>query len=132
MILPANYMVLVVEDEKPLAEVLQDEFKAKGFAVHVALDGEAAVEHARKHKPDIILLDLLLPKKNGFEVLEELKSDPDLKHIPVIILSNLGQDEEVRKGLALGAVDYFVKTEHPISEVIEKVQQRLLTPNANS
>lgn len=128
MLLPAHYMVLVVEDEKPLAEVLEDEFKGKGFNVHVAFDGEAALIHAKKHIPDIILLDILLPKKDGFEVLTELKADPALKNIPVIILSNLGQDEEVQKGLSLGAEDYFVKTEHPISEVVEKVQQRLVAP----
>lgn len=118
--------LLIVEDEKALAEVLRDEFQSHDFTVEVAMDGEAALEVLKTSMPDLILLDLLLPKKDGFEVLETIKSDRKLKHIPVIILSNLGQDEEIKRGLALGAKDYFVKTQHPLKEVVEKVKHYLI------
>lgn len=78
--------------------------------------------------PDLVLLDLILPKKDGFEVLQELKADPGLKQIPVVVLSNLGQDEEIKKALDLGAVDYLVKVQHPINEVVEKVRKYLIEP----
>ncbi len=80
----------------------------------------------RKELPDLILLDLVLPKKSGFDVLTELKADPELKNIPVIVSSNLGQDEEIKRALQLGAMDYLVKSQHPINEVVEKVNAQVL------
>lgn len=118
--------ILIVEDEELLAKVLKEKFEKEGFQVFVAGDGEAVVPSAGKNSPDLILLDLILPKKSGFEVLAELKADPELKLIPVIVLSNLGQDEEIKSALSLGAVDYLVKTQHPINEVVEKVRQQLV------
>ena len=114
--------VLIVEDEGILAKILQEKFKDQGFAPEVAADGEAALPVARQFRPDIIVLDLILPKKDGFAVLEELKADPSLQPIPVIILSNLGQEDEIKKGLSLGAADYLVKAQNPIKAVIEKVK----------
>ena len=81
----------------------------------------------QKFQPDMILLDLLLPKKSGFEVLEQIKSDPALKTTPVIVLSNLGQDEDIKKALQMGADDYLVKTQHPINEVLDRVKERLMS-----
>ncbi len=118
--------VLIVEDEELLAKVLKEKFEKESFDVAVASDGAEVLPLAEKNSPDLILLDLILPKKSGFEVLAELKADPELKIIPVIVLSNLGQDEEIKSALNLGAADYLVKTEHPINEVVEKVKQQLI------
>ena len=118
--------ILIVEDEKILREVLRDEFVHHQFNVETARDGEEALMKAKTMEIDFILLDLMLPKKNGFEVLEALQADPATESIPVIILSNLGQDEDIKRALKLGAIDYFVKAQHPIKEVVEKVKEILL------
>ena len=113
--------ILIVEDEDVLSLVLEEKFKNEGYEIMIAKDGGEAQPKAEKFKPDIILLDLILPKKGGLEVLESLKSNSELKQIPVIVLSNLEGDETIKKALSLGAVDYFVKTQHPIAEIVEKV-----------
>jgi len=118
--------ILIVEDEEILAKVLQEKFEKEDFKTVLAVDGELAISLAKSTRPNLIILDLILPKKSGFEVLKELKDDPELKTIPVIVLSNLGQDEEIKRALALGATDYLVKTQHPIKEVIEKVKGYLI------
>lgn len=118
--------ILIVEDEDILLKVLEEKFKRAGFDVASATNGADVFPLAKKFYPDIVLLDLILPKKNGFQVLKELKSDADLSAVPVIVLSNLGQDEEIKKALEIGATDYMVKTQHPINEVIEKVKNLLL------
>lgn len=118
--------ILLVEDEIALSEVLRDEFALHKFEVIVAYDGVEALEQLRAEKPDFVLLDLLLPKMDGFEVLRQMKADDDLSGIPVIVLSNLGQDEDIKNAMKLGAVDYFVKTQHPIKEIIQKVQHFLV------
>jgi len=113
--------ILIVEDEDVLALVLEEKFKNEGYQVMIARDGEEARSKIEKFRPNIILLDLILPKKEGMRVLEDIKSDSELKLIPVIVLSNLEGDEIIKKALSLGAVDYFVKTQHPIAEIVEKV-----------
>ena len=118
--------ILIVEDEKALSGALHDKFTALGYEVKAVLEGGSAYQEAKSFLPDIILLDILLPRKNGFQVLQELKADPDIKNIPVIMLSNLDTDEDIKKSLQLGAVDYFVKSNHPIKEVVEKVKEQLL------
>lgn len=116
--------LVIVEDEEILQSVLKEKFEEAGFEVFVAADGEAALSMIQKVNPKIVLLDLLLPKKDGFAVLKELKDNSVTENMPtVIILSNLGQDEEIKKALALGAKDYFVKTQHPIKEIVEKVKK---------
>ena len=115
--------ILVVEDEDFLAQVLTDNLTSEGYKVEVAIDGEEALEKIRTSQPSLILLDLLLPKLDGFQVLEEIKSNPDLKLIPVIVLSNLGADTDIKRALSLGAEDYFVKSQHPIAEVVERVRK---------
>lgn len=117
--------ILVVEDEDFLGRVLVDNLTSEGFKVELAVDGEEATQKIQKEKPALILLDLLLPKKDGFAVLEEVKHNPDLKLVPVIVLSNLGGDEDIKRALSLGADDYFVKSQHPIVEVVEKVKSVL-------
>ncbi|MFA5854194.1 MAG: response regulator [Patescibacteria group bacterium] len=120
--------ILIAEDEKTLREVLRDEFEHHHFLVETAQDGEEALMKAKAAQMDLILLDLMLPKKSGFEVLEALQADQVTKVVPVIILSNLGQDEDIKRALKLGATDYFVKAQHPIKEVVEKVKEILLHP----
>ena len=117
--------ILIVEDEEFLVRALTDNFTAEGYSVSVAMDGEAVFEKLKTEKPGLILLDLLLPKKNGFDVLRDLKANPELKHIPVVVLSNLGEDADIKRALELGADDYFVKSQHPIQEVVERAQEYL-------
>ncbi|OGZ73788.1 MAG: hypothetical protein A2908_02065 [Candidatus Staskawiczbacteria bacterium RIFCSPLOWO2_01_FULL_38_12b] len=113
--------ILIVEDEDVLSSVLAEKFKNEGYEVMVANNGDDAKPKAIKFRPDAILLDLVIPKKTGLEILKDFKSDTELKLIPVIVLSNLEGDEIIKKVLALGAVDYFVKTQHPMAEIVEKV-----------
>ena len=113
--------ILIVEDEEFLVRTLQDNLNSEGFKTDAAMDGEEAVSKLEKIKPDLILLDLLLPKKDGFYVLSHVKKNPDLKNIPVIVLYNLGGDAEIKRALEMGADDYLVKSQHPIQEVVEKV-----------
>ncbi len=115
--------ILIVEDEDFLIRVLQDNLATESFTTDVARDGYEAMDKIRRDRPALVLLDLLLPKKDGFEVLEEIKKNPDLKLIPVIVLSNLGGDADLKRALSLGADDYFVKSQHPITEVVEKVKE---------
>jgi DNA-binding response OmpR family regulator len=117
--------VLIIEDEEFLVAALKDNFEAEGYSIDVAKNGDEAIKHVNKKRPNLILLDLLMPKHDGFYVLEQIKNNPDLKTIPVIVLSNLGGDEEIKKALSLGADDYFVKSQHPIQEVIEKAKNYL-------
>ncbi len=119
--------VLIVEDEDVLLNVLKDRFEVEGWKVTVAKDGIEAIEAIEKAPKksmfDLVLLDLLMPKKDGFEVLEEIRDNPELKNLPIIVLSNLGGDDDIKKALALGANDYFVKTQHPMSEIVEKAKK---------
>ena len=117
---------LIVEDEEVLAKVFQEKLEKSGYEVRVAGDGDAALTVAASFKPDVIVLDLLLPKKSGFEVLEALKKDQMLKMMPVIVVSNLGEDSDIKRALSLGAADYYVKSEHPINEIVEKIKNVLL------
>ncbi|OGZ45792.1 MAG: hypothetical protein A3C84_03270 [Candidatus Ryanbacteria bacterium RIFCSPHIGHO2_02_FULL_48_12] len=114
--------IVLVEDDEILSKVLYIEFTDAGFEVSQAFDGEVGLELVRSKRPDLVLLDVILPKKQGFAVLEELKKSPETKTIPVIMLTLLGEDEDIKKGLRLGADDYFVKSSHAVGEIIEKVK----------
>jgi len=122
---PKKITVLIVEDEKMLAEMYATKFTMEGFEAETANDGAAGLAQAQSSKPDIILLDVIMPKMDGFAVLKELRADADLKKTPVILLTNLGQDEDVKKGKQLGATDYFVKANHTPAEVVLKVKDVL-------
>jgi DNA-binding response OmpR family regulator len=117
--------ILLVEDEKILQRAMEHALKSEGYEVVVASDGEEGLALAKKENPNLILLDLLLPKKDGFTVLTELKEDPATKNLAVIILSNLENSVDVEKALAAGATTYLVKTNYKIEEVLEKVKQHL-------
>ena len=117
--------IVIVEDEKILLKILEEKFREEKFEVFSAMDGEEALVVIKDASPDIIVLDIILPKKDGFKVLEELKLDVKLKQIPVMVLSNLGQEEDINKALSLGAAGYLVKTQYPIKEVVEKVKDQI-------
>ena len=117
---------LIVEDEDVLAQVLAEKLKKSDFEVEIADDGEKAVSATKSFKPDIIMLDLMLPKMDGFEVLRELKANDDTKRIPVVAITNLSEDDNIKKALQMGVVDYFVKSNHPVNEIVEKVKAVLL------
>lgn len=117
--------VLVAEDDNFLMKVYEVKLNKEGFNLIMARDGEEAVKLIKSEKPDIILLDLVMPKKNGFEVLTEVKADPETKNIPILILSNLGQVEDIKKGLDAGADDYIIKADVSIEEIVEKIRKKL-------
>lgn len=114
--------IVIIEDDIFLAEMYATKFEFEGFDMQVASNGDEGLKLVKKTKPDIVLLDILLPKQNGFEVLEELKKDDELREIPVVLLTNLGQKEDIEKGLELGAVDYLIKAHFVPSEVVQKVK----------
>ena len=117
--------VLVVEDDTFLAQLLTNRLQRAGLAVTRAGDGEEALRILKNTKPDLILLDIILPKKSGFEVMEEIQKDPLLKRAPIVIISNLGQDEDMARGRQLGAIEYYVKAQTSIEDLVSKVQQIL-------
>lgn len=117
--------ILIVEDDKFLRELIAKKLSEEGFIVEEASDGEEGIRKIKEGRPDLILLDLILPSIDGFEVLEKIKEDLETKPIPVIILSNLGQKEDIERGLKLGAFDYLVKAHFTPGEVIEKVRNAL-------
>jgi two-component system, chemotaxis family, sensor kinase CheA len=121
--------ILIVEDEATLHKALLEFLTPEGYATLSAVDGEQAVEIAKEKKPDLILLDIILPKKDGYEVLEELKKDANTKDIPVIILTNLESPEDVQRALDIGATNYLVKADFKLEEVINKIKQVLEKEN---
>ncbi|MBI2042573.1 MAG: response regulator [Candidatus Nealsonbacteria bacterium] len=118
----AKQKIVLIEDDEALAEVLYSELTEADFEVFPAFDGEEGLKQVKEKKPDLVLLDLILPKIHGFEVLAELKKSPHTQGIPVIILTLLGEDEDIKKGLKLGAEDYIVKSSHAVAEIVEKVK----------
>jgi DNA-binding response OmpR family regulator len=121
----AKIHVLIVEDEKMLADMYATKFAMEGFDAAQANDGQAGLDAATANPPDIILLDIIMPKLDGFTVLKQLRAQPQTEKTPVILLTNLGQDEDIKKGKELGATDYFVKANHTPAEVVTKVKEVL-------
>jgi DNA-binding response OmpR family regulator len=117
--------ILVIEDEKTLRFLVTKILTEEGFEVDEAIDGEQGLEKAKQNKPDLILLDLRLPGINGFDVLTEIKKDVQLESTEVIILSNLGQKEEIEKGMNLGATDYMIKAHFTLDEIVTRVKRIL-------
>ena len=115
--------VLVVDDEPDLCEMVQNSLqKREDFQVIVTSRPQDVELICQQEKPDVILLDIIMPKKDGFQVLKELKSFPETERIPVIIMTMLGSDDDVKKGLKLGAADYIVKSQHAVAEMVEKIK----------
>lgn len=116
--------VLLIEDDPFLSEIYIAKFEEAGFEISV-LNGVLDAERVRERKPDIVLLDIVMPRVDGFELLRLIKDDEEIKDIPVVILSNLGEQENVEKGIALGAVAYLVKAHYTPTEVVAKVKSVL-------
>lgn len=114
--------VLIVEDEEMLSTMYKVKFENEGFEVFTASDGAAGLELAQKELPDLILLDIIMPKIEGFAVLKKLKENQKTKPIPVVMLTNLGQDEDVTRGKELDAAGYLIKANNTPSEVVNKVK----------
>ncbi len=117
--------VLIIEDEEMLVNMYITKFEKEGYQASKAQNGKIGIEQAQSIKPDIILLDIMMPEVDGFMVLKNLKNNPETKDIPVIMLSNLGQEEDIEKGNKLGAVDYLIKADLTPKEVVNKVKEIL-------
>ena len=120
-----NYSVLIVEDDKFLRDLLVLKLKKEGFKVFEAVDGEDGLAKTRGEKPNIIILDLIIPVLDGFAFLEALKKDQSIEMIPVIVLSNLGQREDIDRAKSLGARDYMIKAQLTPIEVVERIKSVL-------
>ncbi len=117
--------ILIVEDEDLLLNLLQNKLTQEGYKVSVARDGIEGLEKIKKEKPDLVLLDIVMPKMGGFEVMEQMRKDKQLKTIPVIVISNSGQPVEIDRAQKLGAKDWLIKTEFDPQEVINKVIKQI-------
>ncbi len=115
--------VLFIEDEAALQEAVGEFLRQKGYNVLKALDGEVGIRLPEIEKPDLILLDLVLPKKEGFEVLKALKANDETKDIPVIVLTNLEGVKDLERAMAAGATTYLIKTQYSLEEVFDKIKE---------
>jgi len=115
--------ILIVEDDTILRDLISQKLKKdNNYEIIESVEGEEGLKKAKEEKPDIILLDLILPGIDGFGVLEQIKKDPEIDKIPVVILSNLGQKEEIEKGMSLGATDFLIKAHFTLSEIVAKIK----------
>lgn len=117
--------ILLIEDEKTMVNLLERKLTKEGYDVSVARDGEEGLGKIKEMKPDLILLDIVMPKMDGFEVMEEIAKHKELKKIPVIIISNSGQPVELGRVKKLGAKDWLIKTEFDPQEVLDKVMKQI-------
>ncbi len=115
--------ILLVEDDPFLIDIYTTKLKESGFSVDVAADGESALKKIQERKADLLILDIVLPGVDGWEILRKVKSLPELKDLKVIVLSNLGQKEEVEKGVDLGIDKYLIKAHYTPSEVVEQIKE---------
>ncbi|MCX6779179.1 MAG: response regulator [Candidatus Magasanikbacteria bacterium] len=118
-------IVLIVEDDEVLLRALYLLFHNSGYTIASATDGDSALKMTERLHPDLVLLDLLLPKMNGFDVLRNIKVDPKIKDVPVIVLSNLGDQSDIDKAKTLGALDYYVKANTELSSLEDKIKKIL-------
>lgn len=114
--------ILLTEDDEFLSSLIKNRLEKEGVEVKIAKDGDEVLAILKTYQPDLILLDIILPHKLGFEVLEELQNNPALKKAPVMVLSNLGQESDIARAKQLGAVDYFVKAKILIDDLIKKIK----------
>jgi len=117
--------ILLVEDDPFLIDIYSTKLKESGFSVQVAQDGEEAMIKIKEFMPALILLDIVLPTVNGWEILKNIRKDPVLKDIRVVVLSNLGEKEEVERGMKSGADKYLVKARYTPTEVAEEIKKLL-------
>ena len=119
---PSQTKILIVEDEEILLTALSEELKQEGFQVVGAKDGMEGVETAKSEKPDLILLDLVMPRLDGIGALKEMKASDEIKDIPVVILTNLSDYDKISDALSLGAMDYLVKANYRLEELVNKIK----------
>jgi len=124
-----SYTILIGEDDQFLHRALADKLKRAGFKTVSAKNGEEVMKELESEKPDLVLLDLMMPVKNGFEALSEIRAKEETKSTPVIVLSNLGQESDVDKAVGMGANDYFIKSDIQIGTIIEKVKEHIESGN---
>ena len=117
--------ILLVEDDPFLIDIYTNKLKEAGFGADAAEDGETALRKIKEKKPDLVLLDIVLPNVDGWELLKQIKAEAGLKDLKVIILSNLSQKEEVAKGMELGAAKYLIKAHYTPGEVVEEIKKLL-------
>lgn len=117
--------ILIIEDEEPILEVLEAKFGLEKFETMRAKDGEEGLKMALEKKPDLILLDIIMPKMDGLTVLQKLSEDENGKKIPVIVLTNLSDDENVKNAVEKGNYDYLIKSDWRIEDVVKKVKEKL-------
>ena len=117
--------ILLAEDDRLLRKAAEATLKRKGFTVFTAEDGEEAFRVAKAELPDLVLLDLIMPKRQGFDVLRDLKGCPETARIPVIVLSNLGQDRDIQQAMESGAVAYYVKANLSLEGLVKRVEETL-------
>jgi len=117
--------ILLAEDDEVLSTILTQRFKSEGIDIVLTKDGEQTLKILKEKKPQILILDLLLPKMNGLKILKKINKDPKLKNIPVIICSNLSDDETIQKAKSLHAKEYLIKSDYSIDEIIEKITSYL-------
>jgi|SRR5678815_2024314 DNA-binding response OmpR family regulator len=117
--------ILVAEDDRFLRKAAEMALKRQGYTVLTAADGEEALRAAQSELPDLILLDLIMPKVNGFDVLQALKKEAPTAKIPVIVMSNLGQDRDVQQAMDAGAAAYFIKTDLSLQALVQRVEETL-------
>jgi DNA-binding response OmpR family regulator len=128
---PKNKRIMWVEDDLLLSDMISKKCSLNECSLLHAVDANQAFDILSKEKPDIIILDILIPGKNGFEILEEIKNNPETKYIPVVILSNFGQKDEIEKGLSLGAEKYLVKATLTLDEILSQVNDVLVNKIQN-
>jgi len=117
--------ILLIEDDPFLIDIYSTKLKKSGFDVGVAKDGEEALAKLKEKKPDLVVLDIVLPHIDGWEILANIKTNSNWKELKVMILSNLGQKEEVEKGMSLGASKYLIKAHYTPAEVVEEIKKCL-------
>jgi len=117
--------ILIAEDDQFILKAMTTKLSKEGYEVKIAVDGVALMEILKSYIPDLIILDLLMPKKDGFEVLKEVKGVQRLKNIPILIASNLGQENDIQQVLALGATDYLIKSEFTLESLVQKIKNIL-------
>lgn len=120
-----NKKILLVEDDPFLLDIYKKKFHLAGIEMRIAEDGQQALEMIQDDPPDVLLLDIVLPRVGGWQILEKIKSDKSLEKMQIIILSNLGQKEEVAKGLNMGAIRYLIKAQFTPNEIVEEVKKLL-------
>lgn len=119
------HKILIIEDENILREILKDSLKKEGYKVYTASDGEEGLEKMNSVKPNLVILDVIMPKMDGFEVMRRMSKDENLSKVRVIVVSNSGQPVEIEEAMKLGAKDFIIKTEFDQKGLIEKVKKQL-------